>query len=470
MKSKIKILISILLLGICIIGANFCFNKVHDGDSKKKDKNIKWHNITEEKLAEFDTEPFETHLPVIYIDTDDRQILKESKTEAVIALANSDGGAFNVLDDPDEVHYATVNLRGASSYTQFEKKQYRITFFKNDKYKKEKDVELCNMAENSEWVLNGPYLDKTFVRNKLCYDLAGELMDWAPDSQYCELFVNGVYQGIYLAIEPITNGVGRLRLCEYSLAYGKSAFIVHRDRIDSENVMLDNYGTIGGKTLNGLFLTYPAENKVTEKQLNWITGRISDFEKALYSDDFAETKDYLKYIDIDNFVDYYILHEFTMNHDAGSLSTYVYQELNGKMCMAVWDFNNTFDNYQWFACYSTDFFINEAPWFDRLTKDRYFIELVEKRYNELRQSYFSEEYLYSKIDEYGEYLGDAVERNNNVWGFSFQLNLLTGLNEFGQERDIHSYEEAIEQLKNVIALRCAFLDEHISDLYDEVVN
>ena len=47
------------------------------------------------------------------------------------------------------------------------------------------------MGANSEWVLNGPYLDKTLIRNKLVYDLARELNGWAPDTRFVELFVDG---------------------------------------------------------------------------------------------------------------------------------------------------------------------------------------------------------------------------------------------------------------------------------------
>ena len=62
-------------------------------------------------------------------------------------------------------------------------------------------------------------------------------------------------------------------------------------------------------------------------------------------------------------------------------------------------------------------------------------------------------------------LGDAVGRNFAVWGYSFGLNLLTGEN-----RDLESYEEAMEQLYNALDLRLEFLDSHMKDLYANCVN
>ena len=116
--------------------------------------------------------------------------------------------------------------------SEFDKKQYRIKFYKNKKDSAKK-VSLAGMGANSEWVLNGPYLDKTLIRNKLVYDLARELNGWAPDTRFVELFVDGEYQGVYLAVEPVTNGESRLRLSEFGLLSGETAYIVNRDRIDT---------------------------------------------------------------------------------------------------------------------------------------------------------------------------------------------------------------------------------------------
>ena len=205
------------------------------------------------------------------------------------------------------------------------------------------------MGANSEWVLNGPYLDKTLIRNKLMYDLSRELNGWAPDSRFVELFVDGKYQGVYLAVEPVTNGESRLRLAEFGLLSGETAYIANRDRVDTGSEELETYGKTAGYTNNAMYLEYPSSKKVTEKQKEYIENDISQFEKVLYGDNFQDKwSGYQKYIDVDNWIDYFIINEFAMNYDAGNLSTYVYKELGGKLQLAVWDFNNGFDNYQWF--------------------------------------------------------------------------------------------------------------------------
>ena len=84
-----------------------------------------------------------------------------------------------------------------------------------------------------------------------------------------------------------------------------------------------------------------------------------------------------------------------------------------------------------------------------------------KRYKELRQDILSEEHIYALIDKYQAELGDAIERNFAIWGYTFDESFT---NE--EERELHSYEEAVEQLKRTIRERLAFMDEHLEDLYE----
>ena len=54
-----------------------------------------------------------------------------------------------------------------------------------------------------------------------------------------------------------------------------------------------------------------------------------------------------------------------------------------------------------------------------LMKDEKFVEKIIERYRELREGVLSEEYLMDFIDDTEAYLGDAVDRNYSVWGYSF---------------------------------------------------
>ena len=469
MKRIRRILLCILMITV-LCGISIVGNSVVKSENKSKEKKRtaitkeemkEWDAPDEEILEYYDLGKFSTTLPVIYMNTMGQQILKENAIWGNIALLDGNGEEQSVFSVPNSIYRATIKYRGASSYSKFDKKQYRIKFYKNKKDSAKK-VSLAGMGANSEWILNGPYLDKTLIRNKLVYDLARELNGWAPDTRFVELFVDGEYQGVYLAVEPVTNGESRLRLSEFGLLSGETAYIVNRDRIDTGSEEIETWGKTEGYTYNALYIRYPSKNKITEKQKEYIKNDISEFEQVLYGENFKDKRTgYQEYIDMDNWVDYFIINEFAMNYDAGNLSTYVYKELGGKLQLAVWDFNNGFDNYQWFRTEIDALYTVENSWFERLWQDKTFRKCVCERYRQLRKTTLSDEYIYDKIASYQEELGEAVDRNFKVWGYSFDETLLAGTTKEGTSRDIGSYEEAVKQLTDTIRERLAYLDKEL---------
>lgn len=469
MKRIRRILLCILMITV-LCGISVVGNSVVKSENKSKEKKRttitkeevkEWAAPDEESLEYYDLGEFSTTLPVVYMNTRGQQVLKENAIWGNIALLDGNGEEQSVFSLPNSIYRATIKYRGASSYSKFDKKQYRIKFYKNEK-DSAKEVSLAGMGANSEWVLNGPYLDKTLIRNKLVYDLARELNGWAPDTRFVELFVDGEYQGVYLAVEPVTNGESRLRLAEFGLLSGETAYIVNRDRIDTGSEEIDTWGKTNGYTYNALYIRYPSKNKITEKQKEYIQKDISEFEQALYGKNFSDKRiGYQAYIDMDNWVDYFIINEFAMNYDAGNLSTYLYKELDGKLQLAVWDFNNGFDNYQWFRTETDILHTVENSWFERLWQDEAFRERVCERYVQLRKTTLSDEHIAEKIASYQEELGEAVDRNFKVWGYSFKENLLVGTSKEGASRDIGSYEEAMKQLTDTIRERLAYLDKEL---------
>lgn len=136
--------------------------------------------------------------------------------------------------------------------------------------------------------------------------------------------------------------------------------------------------------------------------------------------------------------------------------------------MAIWDYNNCNDNYQWFAQNYEEFFLIDNAWFSQLLKDRAFVDCVVERYALLRQGVLSEEYLWEQMECCQEELGPAIERNFAVWGYTFYDDMVFGENELHYNPT--NYEEATEQFQNSLHARFIFMDEHITDLYSGCVN
>jgi hypothetical protein len=415
-----------------------------------------------------------SHLPLLCIDTDGTEIAYGIPGWCEISLVDNSSGFNNPLDPPSFVTASTIWQRGQSS-AAFDKRSYGIEFFEQTGGDKKQDIPVLGMAPGHDWVLHGPYLDKTLMRNSLSYHIARESMFWASDTRYCELFLNGEYEGIYLIVESPRINENRIALKDYALLTGETAYLLERNRPDTDTTPLNTYGLLSGKTYYPLFVCYPVDDMLTEKKLAWITQDISSFERALYADYFLDEKrGYKAYIDMDSFVTYYIINEFSMLKDSAFLSTYCTKDLGGKLLMGpVWDYNNAYDNSSGSPTYpgkeGDGFVIADNNWFARLTEDRAFVDAVVKKYHEMRQGVLSTNSLLSYLEQTETYLGDAVQRNFERWPQSLNWVYL-GYDEHENPRDLPSHEAAMEQLKAFIIARGEYLDENIELLYNNCVN
>lgn len=424
-----------------------------------------------------------THLPLVVIDTGGQEIPGEvtGQTDAFGETINTlaaDGRdvidvSFAVIDNADRNNHpsdtpalsatAEIRIRGHSSRL-FEKSPYQLDLV--DQNGEPAPAEIMGMAAHSEWVLNGPYLDKSLVRNYMWYNIAGEVMEWAPNVRYCELIINGDYRGLYLMVETITAGQDcRLNLSTTEQNVQTTGYLLRGDRTVEEDLdgERDIYSYLERMlTLRtDIMIKYPKRSNLTEELRQQIELDYAAFEKALYSYDY-DTDDYgyWNYIDVDNFIDYFLINEFPLNVDAGCYSTYLYKDLEGKFKLAVWDFNNACDNFPTDQLTPDQINMASHTWFFMLCKDEKFVERLLARYDELRLGVLSETYLLHYIDDTLAYLGPAVERNNARWSEA-----MTAWEPLSPaSRNLHSHEEATEQLKEWLYERGIWLDENIHTL------
>lgn len=454
MKNKIICLITCILLIIVTIFVKTikieASTRVHQHLSNTKE-------VTTDNEGDFNT-----HLPIVTIDTGGEEIPgADGGSETIkssIKIYDTDENRNNYLtDEPTLETSSEIRVRGRSSRS-FDKKNYLLKFINEDETKNYQSV--MGMGEYNEWVLHGPFLDKTLIRNYMWYNIGAEIMGYAPNVRFCEVFINGEYNGLYVMMDSISVGEKRIDITEADDDDTFCSYIVRVDTGSSDEYKnLNNFTKYTRILDSNLYIdvVYPNLNESNSQLKEYIEDDISEFEKTLYSYDY---KNYEQYIDVDSFVNYFIITEFTQNYDAGSLSTYLYKDVSGKYNMCIWDFNNSCNNYIENDFSEIDFKLCNSIWFEMLFKDEEFTEKVIKRYKELRETYLSEEYLLNYIDDVVNYLGDAIDRNFEVWGYTFlpENDLLE------DERKIGSYEEAIEQLKEFIINRGNWLDEHIEEL------
>lgn len=450
-------------------------------------KRVRIHQHREAEWQAAKTEEngeFQTHIPIISINTfgqkvpgtpivaDNESVMRfetgsngETAITASFSLIDLQQGANSLTDKPTLSSLAQIRYRGNSSRF-FDKKSYSIHLVLEDG--KENKKEVAGMSAHDEWVLYGPFLDRSLLRNYLSMNVSGEIMEYAPNVRFCELFVDGKYQGLYLLMESIRKGEGRINIKKPEKNSSVTSYIVRLDRKGKGDKELDNYAYYTYRSgVSAFDVRYPGLNQMTEGRMEYITKDISRMEKVLYSYDLTDaSKGYAQYIDLNAFAEYFIINEFFRNVDAGHFSTFYYKDVRGKLKPCVWDFNNGFDNYMEYTWNEAGFHMINAPLFDALIKDERFVKAVVAKYRQLRRSVLKEEYLINYIDETNAWLGDSVSRNNEVWGYVFDLSNYNSMNYLTPvERNVTSYRQAVQQLKGFLVARGNWLDEHIDTLY-----
>lgn len=436
-----------------------------------------------------------THLPIIHIETGGQTIPGrpyEGPDRVTAGYYTGDFGEEEILvrfstiseegvwhhgdDAPTEEGTALFRYRGNSS-RWFTKGNFRLRTVEEDDPLTARRLGLLGMKAGKEWALHGPFLDKTLMRNYMCMNLSAEVMGtWVPDTRFCEVILDGEYQGVYLLMETIGVEENRLDLREYEPGDPVLSYLVRIEPYTNPGKVLDNFSHYSYRMEPGrhLELLYPGVANQTRQVREYVQADYNEAERMLYSVEMLDgSGSWQQELDMESFVNYYILMEFFGINDTFGASTYFYRDARGKLSIGpVWDYNNAFDNFLR-PISSQEFLLSQRGWYAKLTQDREFVEQVISRYRQLRRGVLSEERLVAYEKEIEAWLGSAVDRNFSVWGWTFDPEQLSSrerqrpdpaTGETLQEANPSSYKEAVAWMMDYIIGRGRWMDEHIESL------
>ncbi|MBN1895044.1 CotH kinase family protein [bacterium] len=406
-----------------------------------------------------------SNLPIILIDTDGRRIEDEPRITVDMAIIDNGPGKRNQVTDHPGAYQGKIAIeqRGTSS-SSYPKKQYR--FETQDSLGENLNVSLLGLPRENDWILNAPYNDESLIRNALAYRISNAIGRYAARTRFCELVLNGDYRGLYILMEKIKRDKNRIDIAEMDAddTAGDSltgGYIIKIDRADQ-----DDFSWRSAKR-QPYVCEYPKADDITTEQKNYIKGFIDRFEQAMSEDWTADPRpEFLDIIDLDAFVDHFIVNEFTKNIDAYRLSAFLFKDRDSRggrlVAGPVWDMNLSMAN----AFYEEDFDLVEGwevdhrlrkPWdgdflpfwWEKLGHDPVFETPAKARWQDLRGKTLHRDSVFAVIDEMVAYTAEARVRNFEKWP-----GVLDGA----------SYESKIERLKNWITARLAWIDANIGSL------
>lgn len=382
---------------------------------------------------------FTSNLPILVINTNGQEILDEPKITARLGIIHNANGqnrptdAFNGYDG-----LIGIEIRGSSSQ-MFPKKGYGFETRKADG--SNNNVALLGMPAENDWILHGPYNDKTLIRNMLCYTLASGIMDYAPRGRYCELIINGDYRGVYVLMEKIKRDKNRVAVAEISNTDNSGdrltgGYILKIDKTSGSNNdgWTSAFKPIPGRDQTTYFqYHYPDPKTITAAQKTYIQQFIRTVEESIASPVYNNpVTGYRRHVDTESLLDYIIMNEISKNPDAYRLSTFMYKDRDsrgGKLRFGpVWDYDLGFGNVNYCTNWNPEgLVINEFNqvcsfdywvihfWWGKFMKDIHLKSDLKKRWQQLRQNQLSDSRIEFVVDSLSQLLTGAQERNFQRW-------------------------------------------------------
>ncbi len=414
-------------------------------------------------------------LPLVILNTYGQGIPNEPKITAHMGIIDNGVGMINHVTDSFNNYDGLIGIesRGHSSQS-FPQKQFSVET--RDSSGNNKDTILLGMPADNDWILYAPYTDKSCMRNALVYQLSNEMDRYAVHGRYCELIINGSYQGIYELTETLKRGSHRVDIAKLTLndTIGDEltgGYINKVDWVDgpSWTSLYPPDQTNPGNNVINFQATYPKPTVLLPVQQNYIQLYIDSFENALASTNFTDPAiGWRKFADENSFIDFFILNEISKNVDGYRLSTYFYKDKEsngGKLQMGpIWDFNLAWRNADYcnneatdgWAFRITDYCATDVPfWWKRLMLDSQFKNQLKCRWTSLRNSELDTTHIFAIIDSIATVLNQAKDRHFLQWP-------ILGVYVWPNPSPLATtYAEEIYNMKQWISNRIAWIDANM---------
>ncbi|TMW62116.1 hypothetical protein Poli38472_009609 [Pythium oligandrum] len=374
-------------------------------------------------------------------------------------------GAFNCVDDlPTQVYKSVMHYRGQSSLG-FKKHQYTV--------KLDEDVPFLGFPEDRRFVLNGPLIDGSLMRNHLAHWMFRGTGRYSPRTRHFVFYIRDPetkeleYFGIYLALEKITYGKNRVNLApldnqcttpqELSGGWAWQLNPLNYG-VYSPNIISDPYQLMFGSGERPV-LMHPKPQVMTQTMrdyfVNASTGPLPQLYRYLFRNmthpDILE-----KHIDLGSFVDYLLHSELSQNSDAYRRSTYFFKDREQPINAGpVWDFNLAYG----LGNNNPDWLFRPFLLWRRLTINYKFVALIAKRWRALRADVWSDESIKQFIESSAAPLRRQIKPCKKWQGRDAPCAFV---------KVEGSYDSHVENMQKSVLARAKWMDENVVKLYGPV--
>ncbi len=301
-------------------------------------------------------------------------------------------------DDKIQELPARIKYRGGSS-SKFYKHSFALEL--DDKYP------LGNLPNDDDWVLNANYIDKTFMRHKISFDIFREMSakNKAPQSAYVTINLNGNYEGLYVLMEKMNAGMIGLDKADTMAMLFKEPPIFYSKKLEFVQDSTNYYQQ-----------KYP---KISHRDKTPYIESFSAFLKESDDHTFAQKID--QWVDIENIIDWHIILLFSNNGDGVLKNFYLYKiDSKTPFRIGLWDYDHSFgrDGDNELNMSERGISWERCPLLFRLANNpnMNYSERLEERWFELRKKgIISEKNFKRHVDKNSQRISNYIQQNFTKW-------------------------------------------------------
>lgn len=364
-------------------------------------------------------------IPTLFLTTDMGAEIT-SKYEYVSGNFILDGTTYEI----------SIRGRGNTSWRYFTQKSYLIKF--DDR------VSFFGMIPSEKWVLVSTFRDPSLIRNCVAMDIAAcmDHLEYTPEQIPVDVYLNGEYLGIYTFSEKIDVDLQKINM------FSGEGYQPPEDDGDMDLAFfLECGGDLMRPHIYGqeyfmtahspkMFFQYPVLDEPYTDEFYYVYNYMNELDRAL-----VRGEGYEEYIDMDSWVDWFIVMELTNNTDSAFWrSSFLYRRPGEKVMLGpVWDFDMAFGNfdydnksYAYWATAEQVYDLAQNHYMSYLYQSDDFMQAVQERWDEVKEDLLAT--AMESIDRHAGMVAASRIYNNHVRGTNSSEYQVNALRSFIQQR------------------------------------
>lgn len=319
-------------------------------------------------------------------------------------------------------------------------------------------------------IIKEEYADESLLRNTAAFEMARSLgsFRFVPHAIPVDVYMNGIYQGVYTLGEQLEVKTSRIAIDD-SLANVETGYLLEIGGADpSTDKEGWNYFNLPSGCGVNIKIKSPDTEEDPQADYQW-TQKHFDFiyDYMCKADAAITTLDgYEKYINVDSFIDWFLVHELSYNLDSCfRRSCYITKPTLSRLEMGpIWDFDLAFGNMymdnpkydDWATIGSMDSssYIG-VTWFNYLMTDEDFRNKARTRWNDVRDTMVNA--ALGAIDAYKPMVIPSAEENFEIWN---TLGVANGFQPLTM-KNYNTYLDQVLYLRKFINNRAKWIDENL---------